>query len=108
MKTILVENINCLIGGNAKENWQILTDASSDYLLFHLSSFPSCYVIYQDINIPDIKVLKEVALLCKQNTKYKNIPNIKVDYTKCSNVNKGDIEGEIYYKSNKKVNKIIV
>lgn len=108
MKNILIENKNCLIGGNSKENWILLEKSKPEYLFFHLSSFPSCYVIYESLSETDIETIKQIALVCKKNTKYKNIPNIKVDYTLCDNVIKGDIEGEIYYKSNKKVKKIIV
>ena len=52
--------------------------------------------------------MKEASKLCKMNTKYKNIPNLKVDYTQCKNIIKGDKEGEIIYKSNKKVKQITV
>jgi len=108
MKNILIQNINCLIGGNSKENWNLLENVKPEYLFFHLSSFPSCYLIYESNKIPNVEIIKEIASLCKKNTKYKNVPNIKVDYTLCDNIIKGDIEGEIYYKSNKKIKKIIV
>lgn len=108
MKNILIQNINCLIGENSKENWNLLENVKPEYLFFHLSSFPSCYLIYESNKIPNVETIKEIASLCKKNTKYKNVPNIKVDYTLCDNIIKGDIEGEIYYKSNKKIKKIIV
>lgn len=108
MKNILIENINSVIGENSKENWKLLENTKPEYLFFHLSSFPSCYVIYESKEIPNIEIIKQLAILCKKNTKYKNIPNLKVDYTLCNNIIKGEIEGEIYYKSNKKVKKIIV
>lgn len=108
MKTIDIDNIKCLIGGNASENWQILDNAKPDHLFFHLSSFSSCYVISESDIIPNIDKIKKIAECCKANTKYKNIPKVKVDYTLCSNVFKGANIGEVYYKSNKKVNKIVV
>jgi len=108
MKIVFIENLKCIVGQNAKENWEIFSTVNPEYLLFHLSSFPSCYVILETDIDPSIDIIKLVAILCKQNTKYKNVPNIKVDYTKCKNIIKGENVGEIIFKSNKKVNKIIV
>ena len=48
MKTFEFENIKFLLGQNAQENWDILEEAqkiNSDYIWFHLNSFPSSYVI---------------------------------------------------------------
>jgi len=85
-----------------------LESAKHDHIIFHLSSFSSCYIISATDIIPNIDTIKKIAECCKANTKYKNIPKIKVDYTACSNVYKGENIGEVYYKSNKKVNKIVV
>jgi predicted ribosome quality control (RQC) complex YloA/Tae2 family protein len=108
MKTFIIENITCKVGSNSFENWQLLENIKDTYLFFHLTSFPSCYVILQSDEYPDIKIIKECAYLCKQNTKYKNLKNIKVDYTMCNNITKGEKEGEIIYKSNKKVKNILI
>ena len=108
MKTIEIDNIKCFVGGNAVENWQILESAKPAHLFFHLASFSSCYVIGEIDVLPDLETIKKMAECCKTNTKYKNIAKIKVDYTLCSNVFKGEKVGEVYYKSNKKVNKIVV
>ena len=56
MKELFINNIKTLIGSNAKENWKLLEDSKPNNLFFHLSSFPSCYVILQtesDI-LPDL------------------------------------------------------
>jgi len=108
MKIVFIEDLRCIVGQNAKENWEIFIGTNPEYLLFHLTSFSSCYVILETEIEPSIDIIKSVALLCKQHTKYKNVPNIKVDYTKCKNIIKGENIGEIIFKSNKKVNKIIV
>lgn len=108
MKTILINNLLCNVGGNAKENWSLLSKSSDNHLFFHLTSFPSCYVICETDNLPDIDTIKQIAMLCKENTKYKNVPNIRVDYTECKNVIKGDVVGQVMYKSNKKVYNVIV
>jgi predicted ribosome quality control (RQC) complex YloA/Tae2 family protein len=110
MKSIEIQGILCKIGGNAIENWELLEKANENNLLFHLTSFPSCYVIYESVNGDDInfEIIRECAILCKNNTKYRNLKNIKVDYTTCNNIIKGDKIGEIIYKKNKKVKKIII
>ena len=103
MKEVYIQDIKALIGSNAKENWNILDLANPDDVFFHLSSFPSCYLILESEGIPEYETINESALCCKNNTKYRNVPNIKVDYTLCSNVIKGTKVGEVIYKSNKKV-----
>lgn len=108
MKQLTIQGIKCKIGSNAIENWEILDKSKETYLFFHLTSFPSCYVIYETENKDDIslEIITECALLCKNNTKYKNLKNIKIDYTYCNNILKCDKIGEIIYKSNKKVKTI--
>ncbi len=106
MKEHIIDNIICKIGKNANENWELLDKAKDHHLLFHLSSFPSCYVILECNKEPTQEQIIECARLCKNNTKYKNMYNIYVDYTNCSNLQKGSKVGEIIFKSNKKVNKI--
>jgi predicted ribosome quality control (RQC) complex YloA/Tae2 family protein len=107
MKTVIVGKYNCKIGQNAKENWCILEKSNQSDIFFHLTHYPSCYVI---LETEDEKIENDIkencALLCVENTKYKNIRNISVDYTEVSNVKKGEIVGEIEYK--KKVKKIII
>jgi predicted ribosome quality control (RQC) complex YloA/Tae2 family protein len=108
MKEIIINNIKCKIGSNALENWDLLDNSKENHIFFHLSSFPSCYVILEieeDKNI-DENIFFEAALLCKNNTKYKNLKNIKIDYCRCSNLVKGDKLGEVIYKSNRKVKHI--
>lgn len=107
MKDIDIDGTNCKIGENAKENWYLLDNAKDNFLFLHLSSFPSCYVIIEH-DSPNKEIIEKAAILCKNNTKYKNLRDIKVDYTLCSNVIKTDKVGEVIFKSNKKVNKIKV
>jgi len=108
MKEIIVHDIKCKIGSNAVENWDILAESKPYYLFFHLSSFPSCFLILEcDENLyVDNKIIEESAILCKQNTKYKNLKNIKVDYTLCKNIEKGNKTGQVFYKSNRQVKTI--
>ncbi len=110
MKEIIVDNINCIIGSSASENWTIFSNSKPHHICFHLSSFPSCYVILetdgQISEYPTIETITKAALICKTNTKYKNVPNIKIDYTFCGNIIKGGKVGEIIYKSKRQVKQV--
>lgn len=108
MKQIIIDNIDCKIGNNKQENWKLLDESRDSNLFFHLSSFPSCYVILECDQYPNDKIINECASYCKNNTKYKNLKDVKVDYCLCSNVIKGENVGEIFYKSNRKVKQIKV
>ena len=104
MKTVTLGEYICKVGQNAQENWNLLDKASQKHWFFHLSSFPSCYVIWEnEDDTPDMSSLKEVARICVNNTKHRNARNIKVDYTRCNNVCKGKIVGEVHYSSRRKV-----
>jgi predicted ribosome quality control (RQC) complex YloA/Tae2 family protein len=108
MKFFYKTNYKFIVGSNEKENWKILSDSKPHDVFFHLSSFPSCFLIIDNNteNYPEYDILLYAATICKNNTKYRNLNYITVDYTFCNNVIKGDKVGEIYYKSNKKVLKI--
>ena len=106
MLIIEYENITFKVGKNAKENWKLLEE-NQEYIWFHLNSFPSCYVICCDEN-PSKELLLYGAQLCKSNTKYRNLKNVKVNYTKLNNLKKTNEEGSVYIKSNRKVENIII
>ena len=96
-------------GRTAKENWKLLESSSSHHYFFHLSSFPSGYVILEhDLEEVPERIIIECAEICKAGTKYRNLKNLKVDYCQCSNVVKGDIVGEAIFKSNRKVKVISI
>jgi predicted ribosome quality control (RQC) complex YloA/Tae2 family protein len=106
MKTFQFKNFICKLGLSAKENWSLLDLAEKQNIFFHLSSFPSGYVILEYDEEVNITMLKIAAQICKEGTKYRNLRDLKVDYCRCDNVEKGDNMGEIFYKSNRKVKQI--
>ena len=106
MKFYKIEEYDVIVGQNERENWTLLSTSKQKYKIFHLSSLPSCYVILQTENDVENSIIKECAELCLQNTKYKNLSGIKVDYTEISNTKKGEHVGEFFYKNKKKVNTI--
>jgi len=106
MKRIEYNDIIFLVGQNARENWSLLAN-SSNYYWFHLSAFPSCHVICCTSEIND-ELIHYEAYLTKENTKYRNLHNIKVNFTRLSNLKKGTHEGEVIFKRRKEVGKILV
>lgn len=107
MKQTTIDNINCIIGENKKDNWDLLDKIKNDeYYFFHLSSFSSPYVFAETVYLKDNEIIKKIAQLCINNTKYKNLKNIKVDYCKVKNLKKGPNTGQVIYISNRKVTKI--
>ena len=90
------------IGQSAKENWDLIDNSNQNYIWLHLDSFPSCHVVIEDEN-PSNELLLEGARLCKENTKYRNLKNLKICYTTISNLIKGKEMGSVSYKFNRKV-----
>ena len=114
MKTITFNNINYIIGQNAQENWDILDHATSinpHYIWFHLNSFPSCYVIMYT-TIEDLvdnscnTYLNYGAQLCKNNSKYKNMKDIKICYSSLKKLKKTEKIGEVIISGKKNIIKL--
>ena len=100
MKETVINDVKYIIGKNAEENWNLL-DAlkkiNENYVWFHLDKFSSCYVIMcvtlSEINSQDY--LYYGAQLCKENTKYKNMKNLKIVYTTLNKLTKTKTIGEV-------------
>lgn len=97
MKTFTYDNVTIYLGENAQENWDLVTRAHPDYWWFHLSSFPSSHVVLCSFALTN-SLRNECVRLCREHSKFRKIPNLKVDYTLVSNLRKGDEVGEVYYK----------
>jgi predicted ribosome quality control (RQC) complex YloA/Tae2 family protein len=95
-----------ILGQNAQDNWDILDKAEGTDYFFHLTSFPSCYVIFKCLDIPTNENIIKAAQICKENTKYRNLKNLRVDYCPCSNIKKGENIGEVIFHSLRKVKNI--
>lgn len=105
MRTVYVGNHKCFVGQNKRENWQLLEDKNPWDLIFHLTSFPSCYVVVPmtERDVLSEESILDIARVCKKNTKYRNLRDVKVDYTTISNISVGEDVGEYEYISNRKV-----
>tara|TARA_B100000900_G_scaffold415334_1_gene444847 strand:- start:6880 stop:7218 length:339 start_codon:yes stop_codon:yes gene_type:complete len=112
MKKETYKNIDFFIGENAQDNWNILDNAkkiNENFIWFHLNSFPSSFVImYQFINDNscNTELLNFGANLCKQNSKYKYLKDIKICYTTLNKLNKTNKIGEVTIVGKKKTIKL--
>ena len=107
MKLFEFDGYICKLGENAKENWEMFEinkEINSDYIWFHLNSFPSSYVIMK-ITILELKekysrteidtIFNYAANLCRENSKYKFLKDLKIVYTTLKKLKKGTKEGEV-------------
>ena len=106
MKEIIIDDISFKIGQNAQENWELLS-LDENFTWFHLKSFPSCHVVIEKRD-PTQEEIVNGANLCLENTKYRNLKNIKVNYTLLKNIKKADKVGSVHFVSNRKVNTIML
>ena len=95
-----------VIGANNKENWDIVTESDPGHIWFHLNSFPSPHVVIRSEE-PDEETILYAAALCKKKSKYKNIKNIKVVYTRIANLELGEDIGSVNILSKRKCKYIL-
>ena len=102
--------IDYSIGGNAKENFELIDNAMPNDIWFHIDGLPSEHVI---ASIPEnldidrkkrLKIAKQGALLCKQHSKYASQKNVSIVYTEIQNVTKTEVLGQV----NVNLSKVIV
>jgi len=106
MKEFIYNDVVFTVGQSAQENWDLI-NFESDHIWLHLNSFPSCHVVIDSDN-PTEAMIRYGADLCKSNTKYKNLKNLTICYTRCSNLKKGSDVGSVVYKSNRKVKTVTI
>lgn len=96
----IFENNVIKIGQNAEENDEIISEAKQTDLWFHLANLPSCHVILSCSSEypPTKQMINYCAKKTKENTKYRNLQKIKVNYTEIKNVYKTDIKGKVILK----------
>ena len=118
MKEIEYKSIKFLIGQNAQDNWDILDSSfklNPEYIWFHLNSFPSPYIImhstikelnslYSSKEIQDILIYG--ATLCKENSKYSFLNDLKICYTSLNKLTKTGKIGEVLIKGKTKIVKL--
>ena len=98
---------NIIIGQYAEENDEIIKNAKQSDLWFHLAKLPSCHVILSSNCKPlDNNMIKYCAQLTKENSKYKNINLVTVNYTEIKNVKRTEKKGQVILKG--KINSLVI
>lgn len=100
MLIINKDNYIIYLGKNAQENWDLLSK-NKKCLWFHLENFPSGHCVIEcsrEIFNFDKSIIIFCCQLVKDNSKYKNLKNIKVMYTLLKNIKKGNKVGEVNVK----------
>lgn len=108
MKILRVGEHQCKVGESAEENWSLLDKAKKKHWFFHLTDFPSCYIILECEKDLDSEDKYACAEICVSHSKQKKNKCVKVDVTLCRNVIKSDDIGECEYKNEKQVEEIVV
>lgn len=111
---IYPKGIKIKYGKNAKENWNLIDESSSDDLWFHIDDYPSTHVLleYSMEDKLEEYIDKAIQLCVEKTPKIKSyIPkmkSVKVIYTKVENIKKGKSVGEVIILNNKLVKSKIV
>lgn len=111
MKIVEVGDYVCKVGESSRENWELLDQAKKGHWFFHLTDFPSPYVVLEcGKREPSAETKEQCAQLCVNFSKQKSNKDIKVDVTLCSNVrvDRKDDVGECDYRDEGKVEIIVV
>jgi predicted ribosome quality control (RQC) complex YloA/Tae2 family protein len=95
VKNIFIEekSYEIVIGGNAKENDQIIKESHPMDLWFHLSNVPSAHLVLKSKGdkIPR-RYINEISVMLFENNK-KYMTNTNVIYTEIRNVKRTDVPG---------------
>ena len=89
------------LGKNADENSELFTEATQTDWWFHLDSLPSAHAYVADSDMSR-EVVREVAEALRENSKYRNLPKLRVVYTQKKNLRRGNKPGEVCIVSNKR------
>lgn len=88
------------IGKNAQHNFDLIDNANSDDIWFHINNAPSTHIIAHtaglNLNKKQLRqIIKSGALLCKQSSKYKSVNNVEIIYTQIKNITKQKTVGSV-------------
>lgn len=112
MRTLQVGDLVCKVGESAQENWDLVDSARNYHWFFHLTDFPSPYVVLEcvDRHGPNAHIKERCAEICVEHSKQRKTKKVKVDSTPCGNVkiSRRDEVGECDYKSESKVEVVVV
>ena len=101
--------IDYMIGLNAQDNFNIIDLGKPEDIWFHVSDLPSCHVIAcisqeDKLTKKEIQtIVKRGAFICKQNSKYTDVPKLQITYTKLMNIQKSTPVGSVITTNTKTV-----
>ena len=105
MKNIVLQGksieVQFIIGNCAQDNFDAIDISGPDDIWFHVRDGSSCHVIAkmpagEKLDKKMMRyIIKQGALLCKQESRYKSSKNLAIIYTKLHNVQKTDIIGSV-------------
>jgi predicted ribosome quality control (RQC) complex YloA/Tae2 family protein len=94
------ENNPIKIGQNSQENDDLVKESKDTDIWSHLAIFPSCHVVIEcseEFPLDNI-MIHYCSQIVKQNTKYRNVPKLKVNYTKIKNIQRTEQLGCVIMK----------
>jgi len=105
MKTVVIQSspkeVVFIVGTCAQDNFDAIDISDPDDIWFHVKDGSSCHVIAkiplgEKLNKKTMhRIIKQGALLCKQESRYKSAKNLAIIYTRLRNVQKTDIIGSV-------------
>ena len=99
------ETYEIQIGKNKFENDELIRDAKSTDIWFHIANAPSCHVVLITLTEKSLpkQVIKRCACLCKSNSSSSSIKKCEIIYTTISNIECTDVIGQVIAKNIKKI-----
>ncbi len=99
------QEIEIWVGKNDLSNWHIIDTSQENDIWIHLKDVPSPHVIIKvhDIEKYNKQTIFFGASLCKANSKFKSLKDIKAIYTEIKNVNKAEDLGSVTTKKTKEI-----
>lgn len=83
------------IGQNAIENDDLIKIADQNDLWFHLDNLPSCHLILSSKSDITKNTIRYCAEQVKNNTKYRNLKKVRVNYTQIKNIKRTKTIGKV-------------
>ena len=92
--------VNYIVGKNAADNFDIIDESTGRDIWFHIENEPSGHIVAKmpelTLNKKQLRqIITQGAVVCKENSKFKSMKNVKIVFTYVENVVKLDIPGSV-------------
>jgi len=99
MMKFIISDVTYWVGKDAQSNFDLLDQAESKDIWFHVEGAPSAHVIMEVGESWDKKQMRNAitqgAVLCKQHSKSKSDKKVVIVYTAVANVKKTNLVGSV-------------